>query len=338
MRPPRRATLGCGDARLVQPPSAVVADPARAPATPRRVAARSATRGPSLSSGSMEGFRSHDGPGRATLCRTVGGLRKVNYCWAGRTNMEPTFSHAEVFPLIAQVIVRAPADDSGFVDHESIVSAVLSDADGSSIIRRASTASSLPDHRHVASNMVAWFSQQITVERSPWAEFFDRERRGGAWAYRPKTAVLPPIAADAELSAVEGDPRMFFHLRRERDPAIAQAKREAAQAADGRLQCEACGFATQVTFPGLGGEVCEIHHRLPLASASEAVDTHLEDLAVLCANCHRAIHRTNPLMSVEDFRDHYCMTTGPEGAGEQGDAADGLRPPLIANTLDARPI
>ena len=27
--------------------------------------------------------------------------------------MEPTFSHAEVFPLIAELIVRAPADDSG---------------------------------------------------------------------------------------------------------------------------------------------------------------------------------------------------------------------------------
>lgn len=229
--------------------------------------------------------------------------------------MDATFSHAEVFPLIARLIVRAPPDDRGFVEHDAIVSALLADAKGESIVSRAAVASSLPDHRRVASNMVAWFSQQITVGRSRWAEFFVRERRGGAWAYRPKTAVSPPIAADVELSAVEGDPRMFFHLRRERDPVLARAKREAAKATDGRLKCEACGFVTHDTYPALGGEVCEVHHRLALANATEAVETQLEDLAVLCANCHRAIHRTDPLMSVEDFRTRYFSVTDAHGTG-----------------------
>ncbi|TKB82227.1 MAG: hypothetical protein E8D45_00805 [Nitrospira sp.] len=229
--------------------------------------------------------------------------------------MDATFSHGEVFPLIARLIVRAPADDVGFVEHDAIVSALLADAEGNSIVSRASTASSLPDRRSVASNMVAWFSQQITVERSPWAEFFDRERRAGAWAYRPKTAVSPPVAPDIELSAVEGDPRLFFHLRRERDPALVRAKREEAEHANGCLKCEACGFVTKASFPGLGGEVCEVHHRLPLAMVSEVVETRLEDLAVLCANCHRAIHRTHPLMSVEDFLARYFSATDARGAG-----------------------
>ena len=95
---------------------------------------------------------------------------------------------------------------------------------------------------------------------------------------------------------------MFFHIRRERVSALAEAKRKSVRDAAERLECEACGFATQVVFRGLVGEVCEIHHRLPLAEASEAVETKLGDLAVLCANCHRAIHRTSPLMSVEEFQ------------------------------------
>jgi hypothetical protein len=229
--------------------------------------------------------------------------------------MEPTFSHAEVFPLIARLIVRAPGDDSGFVDHEAIVSALLSDDEGHSVVSHASTASSLPDDRSVASNMVAWFSQQITVGRSQWSDFFDRKRRGGAWAYRPKTAVRPPVAADTDLSAIEGDPRMFFHVRRERDPSLAEAKREAARAAEGRLECEACGFTTQAIFPGLNGEVCEIHHRLPLAEAPEPLTTRLEDLAVLCATCHRAIHRTNPLMTIDQFRSRFFPVTRRGTAG-----------------------
>ena len=219
--------------------------------------------------------------------------------------MDSTFSHEEVFPIIARLIVRAPADQSGFVDHAKIVDALLSDGDAERIISRANAESDLPDAWHVASNMVAWFSQQITIGRSQWADFFDREHRAGAWAYRPKTAIPPPIAADRELSAVEGNPRMFFHLRRERDAALAEAKRQAVRDATGRLQCETCGFTTDSTFPGLDGEVCEIHHRLPLGEACEAVETRLEDLAVLCANCHRAIHQTKPLMSVQDFRSRF---------------------------------
>lgn len=48
-------------------------------------------------------------------------------------------------------------------------------------------------------------------------------------------------------------------------------------------------------FSGLGYDVYEIHHRVPLALASEPVKTTLHDLAVLCPNWHRAIHKMNPL-------------------------------------------
>jgi hypothetical protein len=227
-----------------------------------------------------------------------------------------TFSHVEVFPLIARLIVRAPTDASGFVDHDTLVAALLSDGEAGPIVARASTSSSLRDVRAVASNMVAWFSQQITVGSSPWSEFFYREKRGRAWAYRPRAAVDHPLIDKSDVSAVEGDPRMFFHLRRERDPALAEAKRNAVRTVIGRLECEACGFATDAAFPGLSGEVCEIHHRVPLSEACSGVETRLEDLAVLCANCHRAIHRTRPVMSVEQFRSRYFPAKAvPRGAG-----------------------
>lgn len=216
--------------------------------------------------------------------------------------MEPSFRHSEVFPLIARLITRIPGDASGFVNHDAIVTAILADPEGAGIVARARTTAAWSDDRGAASNMLAWFSQQITVGRSPWADFFDREQRNSAWAYRPKTAVAPPIAADLELSAIEGDPRLFFHIRQERNPALARAKREAMRRPDGQLMCEVCGFLVPEVYPGLSGDVCEVHHRRPLAEAADAVTTRLEDLALLCPNCHRAIHRTDPLMSVEEFR------------------------------------
>lgn len=216
--------------------------------------------------------------------------------------MEPSFRHSDVLPLIARLITGSPRDAWGFVNHETITAALLDDPKGAEIVAQARTTAAWNDDRAAASNMVAWFSQQITVGRSSWAEFFDREQRGGAWAYRPKTAVAPPIAPEIELSAIEGDPRLFFHIRRERNTTLARAKREAMRRPDGQLMCEACGFLAPRVYPGLTGDVCEVHHRRPLAEAADAVTTQLEDLALLCPNCHRAIHRTEPLMSVEDFR------------------------------------
>ena len=39
-----------------------------------------------------------------------------------------------------------------------------------------------------AHNMVAWFSQRITVGESDWADQFERQKTDGKWAYRPKAS------------------------------------------------------------------------------------------------------------------------------------------------------
>lgn len=221
--------------------------------------------------------------------------------FAQRKDMATSFSQAEVFPLIARVILQASTGSTGFVEHAEIVSRLLADADGASIVDRAANTSMLPNSRRVATNMVSWFSQQISINNSPWVTFFEREQRNDRWAYRPVTASNPSLLSESDLAAIEGNPQMYFHLRRERDARIAQAKRDSFVAVHGTLYCECCQFKTHSVYEDLGSDVCEIHHRSPLALASEPVTTTLNDLAVLCPNCHRAIHKTNPLLSVEEF-------------------------------------
>ena len=156
--------------------------------------------------------------------------------------MQPSFRHDEIFPIIARLIIHSQGDANGFVGHDTIVAAVLGDPEAAAIVGDARRTAAWNDDRAAASNMVAWFSQQITVGNSPWGEFFDREQQRGTWAYRPKTAVQPPIAPDPELAAIEGDPRLFFHIKRERDRGLARSKRDAMRRPDGQLICEACGF------------------------------------------------------------------------------------------------
>ena len=226
--------------------------------------------------------------------------------------MKSSFRQSEVFPRVSRCIARAQGDASGFVSHDTIVTAILADPWALELVAEARKTSNLSGDPAIASNMLQWFSQRISVGRSPWTDFFDRERRANGWAYRPKTAVAPPIAPDLDLSAVEGDPRLFFHIRRERNFALAQAKKNAMRRADGHLICEVCGFLAPRVYPGISGDVCEVHHRLPLSEVADTVTTRPEDLALLCPNCHRAIHRTDPLVSVEDFRTTFFSKRGVE--------------------------
>jgi hypothetical protein len=80
---------------------------------------------------------------------------------------DSSFTHDEAFPLIAQLIMTAAkVAPERFILHDAIVDLVLADSRGADIVARARSRSAWADDREAASNMVAWFSQQISVGRS----------------------------------------------------------------------------------------------------------------------------------------------------------------------------
>lgn len=110
---------------------------------------------------------------------------------------------------------------------------------------------------------------------------------------------LPDV--DCPPATTEGAARFVRHLRRERNRSIVDAKRASVMRAKGRLSCEVCSFDFTATY-GLHGEgFCEVHHLTALSAANDTVNTELADLAVLCSNCHRIIHRTDPMLSVAEM-------------------------------------
>jgi len=118
----------------------------------------------------------------------------------------------------------------------------------------------------------------------------------------PKGTPPAETKIDPDEEFQEGAVLTRLHKRRERDPKASAKKKAAVLQEKGKLQCEACGFDFAVAYGQLGIGFAECHHRLPLASLGSRTGTRLGDLAVLCANCHRMIHKTRPLMSVEDFK------------------------------------
>jgi hypothetical protein len=109
-----------------------------------------------------------------------------------------------------------------------------------------------------------------------------------AEALRPQ---VPPEMLDLPDPATEGRRKLVSHLIRERSRALIERKKRVVLQTAGRLACEVCGFDFRERYSILGDGFCEVHHRLALSDAESEVQTRLEDLAVVCANCHRMIHR-----------------------------------------------
>ncbi len=62
--------------------------------------------------------------------------------------------------------------------------------------------------------------------------------------------------------------------------------------------CQACGFDFQKAYGELGEGYIECHHQNPLSERDEPFDSTLDEVCVLCSNCHRMIHRTKPAMTL----------------------------------------
>lgn len=102
--------------------------------------------------------------------------------------------------------------------------------------------------------------------------------------------------------AVEGRILTRLHRVRERSRKLAEAKKKQAVSVNGTLRCEACGFAFEARYGERGRGFIEVHHVKPLHTLANAEKTKLDDLALVCANCHRMIHARQPWLNLEELR------------------------------------
>jgi len=107
---------------------------------------------------------------------------------------------------------------------------------------------------------------------------------------------------DSIQEAMEGRLLTRKHLARERNRQLVESKRKQALRQLGKLTCEACGFDFAIHYGNRGEGFIECHHIKPVAALSEARKTHLDDLALVCANCHRMIHRGKPWLSIAELK------------------------------------
>lgn len=109
-------------------------------------------------------------------------------------------------------------------------------------------------------------------------------------------------STDDDTTAVqEGRIQKRVHFSRERKPQR-DKKLRAFIKEHKKVFCEACGTEGERYDLSKPERVFEVHHNIPLSKAAGIIETKLDDLSVLCANCHRAIHAHDPVPSVDDFK------------------------------------
>jgi HNH endonuclease len=93
----------------------------------------------------------------------------------------------------------------------------------------------------------------------------------------------------AETPTEEGERSVVLrqHIHRERSKRTEKIRVVLRE--HGCLECEVCGFDFYQRYGSIGDGFAEVHHKLPINTGSRL--TRLSDLAVVCANCHRMLHR-----------------------------------------------
>jgi 5-methylcytosine-specific restriction protein A len=111
------------------------------------------------------------------------------------------------------------------------------------------------------------------------------------------------IDADQEVEAEEGRILAVVHQRRERSGKLPVQKKQRVLKEKGTLACEICSFDFAAVYGSLGDGFAECHHDKPVSSLKAGEKTKLVDLRIVCANCHRMLHRRRPWITVDALRD-----------------------------------
>lgn len=108
-------------------------------------------------------------------------------------------------------------------------------------------------------------------------------------------------AFDDEEAFIDGAERKLFklHVDRERNSKVIQRAKSSAKV----LCCEACGFDFSKTYGDRGEGYIEGHHKKPISQMDKGgEETRIKDIALVCSNCHRMLHRMRPLITVEELK------------------------------------
>lgn len=111
-----------------------------------------------------------------------------------------------------------------------------------------------------------------------------------------------PVDCHDNYSVREGQVIYKLHKYRERDSKITQQKKRVQLKKNGQLKCEVCDFDFYLAYGELGFGFIECHHLIPLSEVASIAETTIDNLALVCANCHRMLHRKIDTLTITELK------------------------------------
>jgi 5-methylcytosine-specific restriction protein A len=133
------------------------------------------------------------------------------------------------------------------------------------------------------------------MDRRIWAEFGSRPDEIKRLAELLRAGITA-VEATQELIDADNEPEFYegrlltqLHRRRERNPNL-RKRLLASRRRSGKLACDLCRCPSSTRDPVFEDAAFEVHHTIAISLGVERI-TRLSDVALLCANCHRLVHR-----------------------------------------------
>ena len=150
------------------------------------------------------------------------------------------------------------------------------------------------------------------LEEEVWEQYANNREQlkkdAGQFAEFIRSAASDSSASDLmDLESVddlesEGDPRTRVHRSYERKRGNRKKKIKSFKRRGLPIACECCGFDFEKIYGERGRDFIEVHHSVPVSELAPQTTLKLSDLRLLCANCHRMVHRHQPWLAVEDVQ------------------------------------
>lgn len=145
------------------------------------------------------------------------------------------------------------------------------------------------------------------LDKAVWAEFYGKPQELAVAAEAIRAGAVANMDA-AALDAVQGysvkEGKVSYRLHKtlERNRKVVALKKAAVLQAHGKLECEGCGFDFATTYGPRGYGYIEAHHTNFVHAMQPGDETTPDDLALLCANCHRMVHKAKPWLTIAELR------------------------------------
>ncbi|MDG4850914.1 HNH endonuclease, partial [Peribacillus frigoritolerans] len=104
-----------------------------------------------------------------------------------------------------------------------------------------------------------------------------------------------------DIGFPEGKKHLKRHIERERNPKVIKLAKHRFKEKYGSVFCEICSFDFYKQYGKIGEDFIEGHHTIPVSELEEGQITRVEDIALVCSNCHRMLHKRRPWLTKQQL-------------------------------------